>query len=62
MLETEKETEKETEWEISIEHLLETQVHAIQHSWNDPLEQKMRFRELRLISAGIIAGMKEAKR
>lgn len=56
------ETEKKTEWEISVEHLLETQVHTIQHSWNDPLERENRFRELMLISAGIVAGMKEAKR
>ena len=56
------ETENGTEWEISVEHLLETQVHAIQHSWNDPLERKNRFRELMLIGAGIVAGMKEAKR
>ena len=51
----------ETEWEISVEHLLETQVHAIQDSCNDPLERENRFRELMLISAGIVAGMKDAK-
>lgn len=56
------ETEKETEWEISVEHLLETQVHVIQHSWNNPLEREKRFGELMLICAGIVAGMKEAKR